>query len=552
MVSIRYKLLLIIISLLTANAVLLSTVSIGLARAGITKIASEFLGYKMNQIISKADTETENLKFYNEIDNPIYIEEMKNTITEYANSITKQGVEVFIVVNNEGVIKLSNSPNLPRESEFDFFSIIQSSKNNWISFKEKGYNKVGFFQYYSKWDCYFILTSYANIFFYDSNKILQNSIALLIASLLLAFFLFQYFINLMLKPLKDIVNTMNYIIDSGNSSQRVKIKYNDEIGEMAFTFNNMLDKLNYANHTIKEYAFQSVLSQKKEERVKLMFQKYVPQDVIDEIVYNPDKALMGKNSNVAILFSDIRSFTTISESMSPDKLVADLNQYFTKMVDVIYQRKGVIDKYIGDAIMAIFGAPKEHEDDPQQAVLAALEMMEELEHFNAIQRQKNAKEFHIGIGINYGIVTAGNIGSSRKMDYTVIGDSVNLASRLESLTKEYRIPIIISENTYRAVKEFFYVREIDRVRVKGKQEPVKIFQPARHLTNEEKNGWAYYNEGVKLFLEKSWSDSEKRFLLSKKYLGEDFLCNRYLKEIKHYQKNPPPYNWDGVTTMTHK
>lgn len=361
-----------------------------------------------------------------------------------------------------------------------------------------------------------------------------------------------FFINFILNPLKKIVETMKDIIKNNDLKKKVPVLYRDEIGELGFTFNRMLDELNGAYNQIKEYAFQSVLAQKKEERIKTMFQKYVPQDVVNSIVSNPDSALIGKNANITVLFSDIRSFTTISETMQPDVLVDSLNRYFSVMVNIIYKRKGIIDKYIGDAIMAIFGAPKEYGDDVQQAVLSGIEMLDNLDVFNKQQREKGLKEFNIGIGINFGPVTVGNIGTSHKMDYTVIGDAVNLASRLEGLTKEYHTKLIISEGTYNAVKDYFYVREIDRVRVKGKLKPVKIFEPARNLNANQKKAWQMYNLGVSLFLERQWDESERLFVKALDILADDYLCQKYLDDIKAYRETPPDEDWDGTTTMTHK
>ena len=354
-------------------------------------------------------------------------------------------------------------------------------------------------------------------------------------------------------PLKNIVSAMTDIIKLNDLSGRVPVEYNDEIGELAFTFNNMLQELETAYNQIKEYAFQTVLSQKKEERIKNMFQKYVPQDVVNEIVQNPDQALIGKNAKVAVLFSDIRSFTTISETLSPEVIVDSLNRYFTIMVDIIYNRRGVIDKYIGDAIMAVFGAPKEYGDDVQQAIYVGLEMLENLKVFNENQKKKDLPEFKIGIGINYGDVTVGNIGTAQKMDYTVIGDAVNLASRLEGLTKIYRIPIIVSEEAVTCAKNYYYFREVDRVKVKGKLRPVKIYQPARKLNTNGKKAWGMYNKGVELFLEKRWEESERYFVKTLDLLGNnDYLTLKYLENIRYFKINPPGRDWDGTTTMKHK
>ncbi len=183
--------------------------------------------------------------------------------------------------------------------------------------------------------------------------------------------------------------------------------------------------------------------------------------------------LVGENRVLSVLFSDIRSFTTISEGMAPDDLVDSLNRYFNVMVDIIMARKGIVDKYIGDAIMAFFGAPVKHEDDALQSVKAGLEMDAGLADFNARQKAAGKPQWQIGVGINFGEVTVGNIGTEKKMDYTVIGDMVNLASRLEGLTKQYHQRIIISETLHDKVKDSVPCRLLDYVAVKGKKERVK-------------------------------------------------------------------------------
>ena len=533
------------------SMMLLTIISLGFARNGIDKVAKEFLGYKINEIIQKSNNEVKSLKKL-DLYTPLYIENIKESIQLYSKSITKENIESVVAVDSKGIVRMSTDPFLSVDQEVDFFYEMKSADKGWISFKLNGLDKVGFYRYFEEWDWYFLLSVYSTMFYKDANQIFKNSVIILVISILGMIALLFFFINYLLSPLRTIVSTMNDIIKLNDMSSRVPIIYNDEIGELAFTFNNMLEELQIAYEQIKEYAYQSVLAQKKEERIKNMFQKYVPQDVVNEIVHNPDQALVGKDAKLTVLFSDIRSFTTISETMTPENVVDSLNRYFTIMVDIIYNRRGVIDKYIGDAIMAIFGAPKEYGDDVQQAVLAGLEMLDNLDNFNKEQKKKNFKEFKIGIGINYGQVTVGNIGTAQKMDYTVIGDAVNLASRLEGLTKEYHVPLIISEETVRATKNFFYFREIDRVRVKGKLKPVKIFQPARRLKTAEKKAWRIYNKGMTLFLERQWNESEKLFIEVLDLIGDDHLSKKYIEDIRKYKIHPPDEDWDGTTTMRHK
>jgi len=224
-------------------------------------------------------------------------------------------------------------------------------------------------------------------------------------------------------------------------------------------------------------AWRYLTERKEKQQIKNAFSRYVSPDVINEILADPDKlGLGGQEREITLLFSDIRGFTSISEKLSPEQLVKLMNKYLTAMTDLIMESGGVVDKYIGDAIMAFWGAPLEEPDHPAKACQVALDMIKKLEQ----ERQEWQKEFgveiKIGVGINTGPVIIGNIGSSKRFDYTAMGDTVNLASRLEGLNKEYGTEIIISQFTHEKVKDKFKFRYIDKVAVKGKEEKVGIYQ----------------------------------------------------------------------------
>ncbi len=216
---------------------------------------------------------------------------------------------------------------------------------------------------------------------------------------------------------------------------------------------------------------------KERNLVKDTFSRYVTSQVAEELLKNPEAlSLGGKKQFVTVLFSDIRGFTNFSENFAPEEVVEHLNEYLSAMVDIVFKHEGTLDKFIGDAIMVVFGAPKPHADDAIRAVRTALEMREKLAELNAKWQQQHKKSFEIGIGINSGEVIAGNIGDIRRMEYTVIGDNVNLASRIESLTKDTGAPIIISRSTYQLVKDQVDARELQSMNVKGKSEPVQIYE----------------------------------------------------------------------------
>ncbi|MDP3444071.1 MAG: adenylate/guanylate cyclase domain-containing protein, partial [Ignavibacteria bacterium] len=224
-----------------------------------------------------------------------------------------------------------------------------------------------------------------------------------------------------------------------------------------------------AYHFIKERQ-QNVL-------IKGMFSTYVSKDVVNELLNNPDKLkLGGERKNVTVLFSDIVGFTTFSEGKQPEKLVLFINEYLNEMTDIILINEGTLDKYLGDAIMAFWGAPLELKDHAYKACLTALEMQKSTNEISKRWISSGEQPLKIRIGINSGEVIVGNMGGVKRFDYTVMGDNVNLASRLEGANKQYNSKIMIGESTYEFIKEKFLVRELDLIRVKGKMKPTKVFE----------------------------------------------------------------------------
>jgi len=307
----------------------------------------------------------------------------------------------------------------------------------------------------------------------------------------------------------------------------------------------MVAQLGRAYGQIKEFAFKAVLAQKNEHKVRNIFQKYVPKDVIDSLFMHPEQMLVGNKRELAILFSDIRNFTTLSEGFKPEDIVTSLNEYFGILVEIIIENDGIVDKYIGDAIMAFFGAPVSHDNDPEQAVGAALQMQAALTGFNSRQTKSGNPPFKTGIGINFGVVTVGNIGTEKKMDYTVIGDMVNLGSRLEGLTKVYNLPLIFSESVYRRVKSIYPCRMVDKVVVKGKTTGERIFTASKSLDHATSKAWKYHHAGLKPYYGRDFGKSSQYFQAARDLLPEDRVSRLFLERSAHFRRNPPPKNWDG-------
>ena len=282
--------------------------------------------------------------------------------------------------------------------------------------------------------------------------------------------------------------------------------------------------------------------------IRSTFQYYLSGDVIEELVQNPEKLrLGGSRRNVTILFSDVRDFTTISESMTPEDLTSFMSSYFTIVSDIVMDGKGVIDKYIGDAIMAFWGAPLDNPTHPEDTCRVALDMISKLESHNKVLKEKNLPVIHIGIGINTGEVIVGNMGSLKRFNYTIVGDNVNFTSRLEGLTKQYGVTCIISESTKDAIKSAadLYTRELDEVLVKGKKTPKKIFELMKMPTDENiLSRFRSFDEGRKLYIEGRFEDAIKKFEEANKE-GDDKASKIFIERCRNLVVNPPE-NWTGI------
>jgi adenylate cyclase len=235
-------------------------------------------------------------------------------------------------------------------------------------------------------------------------------------------------------------------------------------------------------------------------------------------------------------------------------LVHLLNEYFTEMNEVIFKNLGIIDKFIGDAIMAVFGAPVEYEDHAYKGCLTAIGMLEGLEKINEKWKKEGKPKIDIGVGLNTGSMTVGNMGSNQRFDYTVMGDAVNLASRLEGTNKEYKTNIIISEFTYAAVKDKLVCRELDAVKVKGKKEPVRIYECVSRpeMPRIPKEVLDLFTKGLAAYRAQQWDVATKAFEGALMLRPEDGPSKIYIERCKTLKLEPPPKDWDGVFVMTKK
>jgi adenylate cyclase len=286
-----------------------------------------------------------------------------------------------------------------------------------------------------------------------------------------------------------------------------------------------------------------------------LFGQYVPPELVDEMAKDPGAySLEGSSREMTVLFSDVRGFTTISEGLDPKQLTKLMNEFLTPMTHVIHHHRGTIDKYMGDAIMAFWGAPLPDPDHARNALLAGMEMIAKLESLQEHFKANGWPPIRVGVGLNTGDMTVGNMGSEFRLAYTVMGDAVNLGSRLESLTKNYGVSIMVSEFTMARVPDFAF-RELDCVRVKGKDKPVKIYEPIRpmdQLSEAERAELALYDQALSGYRSQNWDQARQAFVSLQQHAPQRAIYPLYLARIEHFVEQPPAPDWDGTYTFMTK
>ncbi|HWP81798.1 MAG TPA: CHASE2 domain-containing protein [Bacteroidota bacterium] len=337
-----------------------------------------------------------------------------------------------------------------------------------------------------------------------------------------------------------------------------------EVALLAFSSANVL--LNFINPGVAivlsyfgTAVYQYLTERQQKALIKNVFSHYISAAVVNELVANPDKAkLGGDRRELSVFFSDIAGFTSISERFHnhPEGLVELLNEYLDEMTAIVLKFGGTLDKYEGDAIMAFWGAPIPQKDHALRTCLAALDMQRRLAELRPKWKKAGKPELDVRCGINTGIMIVGNMGGKDRFDYTVIGDSVNLASRLEGANKQYGSHIMISEFTYNHVKSKMLVRELDLIQVKGKTEPVKVFEllgpTDMEMTENQKQANEIYHEGLKLYRDRKWEEAIAYFNQAYQLDPNCHVAHIYAERAQLYQINPPPEDWNGVFVMMTK
>jgi adenylate cyclase len=301
-----------------------------------------------------------------------------------------------------------------------------------------------------------------------------------------------------------------------------------------------------------------LLLEQEKSFIRNAFSHYLSTDVINELIEDPDKLeLGGEKKYMTAMFTDVQGFSSISEELDPTDLVKLLNAYLTEMSNIILDLRGTIDKYEGDAIIAFFGAPVSYEDHATRACQAAVRMKKIEQRLNEhfIDNNLSPTAVFTRIGINTGEMVVGNMGTKQKMDYTIMGNSVNLASRLEGVNKQYGTWSLISEETYNAGGGDFTVRKMDRVRVVNIKEPVRLYElidEKSETTADTLEAVELFHRGLELFEERQWDEAIAEFRKAQKILPGDGPSDVFIKRCQGYQKKPPPSTWDGVFNLSMK
>jgi adenylate cyclase len=311
--------------------------------------------------------------------------------------------------------------------------------------------------------------------------------------------------------------------------------------------------LSFVAATLYDY----LATQREKRMIMGAFQQFVPEKVVEELLAHPEKLqLGGEERYLSVLFSDLANFTSVSEKLKPTDLVNLINIYLTEMTEVVFKYDGIVDKYEGDALMAEFGAPVHFEDHAVKACFAAIEMQERLKKLDLSKYKDVISSLSCRIGINSGHMIVGNMGSKNVFDYTAMGDAVNLASRLEGANKMYGTYIMISEDTYKLVKDQVVSRPLDLIRVKGRQKPVRVLEVIgrrdQSIPESLRNMLPVFVNGIRYYHLRDWKRSEECFRFCLDVIPTDGPSQEYLRRVREYDQTPPPEDWDGVYTMLSK
>jgi adenylate cyclase len=302
--------------------------------------------------------------------------------------------------------------------------------------------------------------------------------------------------------------------------------------------------------------YRLLFEQAQQRTMRDVMARYLSPSVSQWVLNRPERlTLGGETRTMTAFFCDLRGFTTLSQAMEPQALVALLNDYMSAMTEIVFRHDGVLDKYIGDEIMAFWNAPMDQPDHAARACATALDMVQRLHELRAQWKERGNPQLDLGIGINTGPMVVGNMGSRDRLAYTVLGDAVNIASRLQGVNKDYGTRVLVSEATMKAAGESFTYRYLDRVQVKGRTEPLAVYEVVSYRNQLDPETTAMlelYAKGIELYHAGQWTDASDLFLRLLASHPGDGPSALYLRRSREFAVTPPPPDWNGVTILKTK
>lgn len=448
--------------------------------------------------------------------------------------------DYFFAINSAGSVMMH--PYLAQDTRLAHLPFIQqfvATKDGTVHYSWRNRDesapraKIAYLRHFAAWDWIIGIGDYMENFTAPADAQLVHTLWLVIifsAVLILALLALGLAIT---KPLVKLAHRVSEF-DAVDPVEIKDIRPGGEVGALVDAHNCMVAGIRERN------------------MIKDTFGRYVSRQV-QEAILNKEIPLEGTHKKATIVFTDIREFTGLSETLGPEGTIRFLNAYFSRMVDVIIRYEGTIDKFIGDAIMAVFGAPISKNDDAARAVRAAIDLIGALDSFNTERIHQALPPIRMGIGVHTGEVIAGNIGTNERMEYTVVGDAVNLASRTEALTTYYRIPLIITDSTYREIRDSgIRTREIDSVQVKGRRRPVVLYEIYDHGVPEraalKDRTTPLFLQALSLYKMREFKQAIEAFSQVLALDASDYVSRIYVARCKGYLIHPPAEDWDGVFT----
>jgi len=551
-VKIAPRIILLFLPVLVAPMAVQTTLAARAARQGIASIAADHLRFKTEELVRFANSQSRLLESNGLSGSPEFVAAAKATVSAYADGLAGEPGERIAAIDSAGSLAFGVGDGDWSDADVAALSGLRGTAEGWRDLALPDGHRVSFIASFPPFGWTLVVSVLADRFFSPVTRIITQSVIVGIVAAVAAAALLAVFTGLITRPIRKVARSMRLVVETGDLSHRLCLPYDDEIGDLGDSFDAMAASLEAAYGEIKHYALEAAIAHRRESRIRNIFQKYVPAPVIERFFASPEQMLVGEDRSLAVLFSDIRNFTDLSQWMRPHEVVEFLNQYFGRMADAVFRHDGVVDKYIGDALMAFFGAPAPDSRSAYHAAVAAFDMLRELDTFNKQRAQAGHGPIAIGIGVNYGSMTIGNIGSDRKMDYTVIGDMVNLASRIEGLTKYYHEPLIVSGSVKELVSGDFPCRLIDRTRVKGRETEEAIYTMRLLLSPEEERAWRLHEKALSHYYAREFPESTRIFGEILQIMPEDPVTRMFLERSSFFALTPPPPEWTGVIVHAEK